>query len=36
MPMEERVQLLVKAELMSQDEADQAKRKVAEGDGAGR
>ena len=36
MPMAERVQLLVNAKLMSQDEADQAKRKLAEGDGAGR
>jgi hypothetical protein len=36
MPIAERVQLLVKAKLMSQDEADQAKRKLAEDDGAGR
>lgn len=30
MPMTDRVQLLVKAKLMSQEEADQAKRKLAE------
>ncbi len=36
MPMTDRVQLLVKAKLMSQDEADQAKRKLAESDGANR
>ncbi len=34
--MTDRVQLLVKAKLMSQDEADQAKRKLAESDGANR
>ena len=36
MPMTDRVQLLVKAKQMSQDEADQAKHKLAESDGANR
>jgi hypothetical protein len=36
MPMTDRVQLLVKAKLMSQEEADQAKLKLIETDGASR
>jgi len=36
MPMEDRVQLLVKAKLMSQDDADQAKCKLAETGAASR
>ena len=36
MPMTDRVQLLVKAKLMTQEEADQAKRKLAETGGVSR
>jgi hypothetical protein len=36
MPVADRVQLLVKAKLMTQSEADQVKRKLAETSGASR
>ena len=35
MPMEDRIQLMVKARLMTQEEADQAKRNLAEAEAEG-